>query len=201
MGGRGSSSMSSRTGSGGRVQKHHLRGSEIPDTPEKTAAYLGVSVEQAKEMYDAVQSWSGSLYTDIREYQRTGQGGQYVKDKEKALEAYIDAAPKWDGGATYRGMRLPQSVIDTYVPGAQVNMGGSASWSTDRGVAEGFATGATGGKKPVVVRCKTNKNGTSIRHFSYYKKEDEVLVSKKAWYNVTSTKVVNGITYVYVEEV
>lgn len=200
MGGRGSSSMSSRKGSGGRVQRHHLRGSEIPDTPEKTAAYLGVSVERAKKMYDAVQSWSGTLYSSIREYQRTGKGSQHVKDAERDLEGYIAAAPKWDGGATYRGMRLPQSVLDTYVPGARVNMGGSASWSTDKGVAEGFASGASGGKRPVVLRSKTNRNGTSIRHFSHFKKEDEVLVSKKTWYNVTSTKVINGITYVYVEE-
>lgn len=59
MGGRGSSSGTANgmrnTRRKERTQPWHLSKEEIPQTPEETAAYLGVSVEEAKELYSAIK--------------------------------------------------------------------------------------------------------------------------------------------------
>lgn len=203
MGGRGATSSHGKTKAKEKPrQKGHLTGDQIPKTPEETAKYLGVSVQEAKDMYGAVKDFSGTAYSLMRAAQR----GEKVADKYKRLaeqaEGYIDHAPKWGGGVTYRGIGLPASVVKSLTAGGtfDVNLG-TASWSTQESTARNFAKSSSG-DKPVVFVSQTQGKGTSIKHISYYGNESEVLVSKNAKYTVTniSTKPGSPYTYVYVKE-
>lgn len=203
MGGRGATSSHGKTKAKEKPrQKGHLTADEIPKTPEDTAKYIGVSVQEAKDMYGAVKDFTGTTYSLMRAAQR----GEKVDAKYKRLaelaEGYIDHAPKWGGGVTYRGMALSPSAVSSIKVGStfDVNLG-TASWSTQEGKAREFAT-PYNGNKGVVFVSQTQSKGTSIKHISYYSNENEVLVSKKAKYTVTSisTKPGSPYTYVYVKE-
>ncbi len=209
MGGRGASSFTAkvraRAAAKQPVQRGHLQGSEIPDTPEKTAAYLGVSVDVAKELHGSVRSYSGSAYSAIRQAQRTGKGSPQALKDAKNIETYIEKAPKWAGGSTYRGIKLDKATVKALRVGDKIDVNlGTASWSTAESTARSFSgSGYAGtGKRSVIFVSGTQTNGTSIKHISLFANENEVLVSKKAQYIIDSISIKPGspYTYVYVKE-
>lgn len=212
MGGRGSKSKTSSSAGNERrrrrerVQTDHLAPEEVPKTPEDTAAYLGVSVEQAKELYGSVNAYTGSQYKDMRAAQRGELDSEHYRRMASNLETYIDEAPKWAGGTTYRGLNLDQETAATLLKdwnkGATIDInGGTASWSTRLGVSENFAD-YYGKSAKLVFSCKTQRRGTSVKHISQHSLENEVLVSKDVRYRVVGTpKSKGGYTYIEVEEV
>lgn len=210
MGGRGASSSTAivkrrKSNREKPVQKGHLSAGEIPDTPEKTAAYLGVSVDVAKELHGSVRNYSGSSYAAIRQAQRTGKGSPQALKDAKNIETYIEHAPKWAGGTTYRGIKLDETTVKALQVGDKIDVNlGTASWSTAESTARSFSGGgyAGAGKRSVVFVSPTQSQGTSIKHISYYSGENEVLVSKKTQYIIDSISIKPGspYTYVYVKE-
>lgn len=208
MGGRGSSSATaSMVASSKPKQAGHLSSDETPKNAAETAAYLGVDEGTAKELYSAVKDFTGVYYTDIRKVQRGESDNETAALMGQRLEQYIAAAPKWDGGTTYRGMSLTQEdaakLLNNWNKGAiiDINGGGTASWSTSPDVSDSFAKGGGNKSVSIVFSCKTQSNGTSIRHISNYFSEQEVLVSKSSRYWVVGTpKKKGGITYIEVEE-
>lgn len=209
MGGRGATSSHGKTKAKAKpLQKGHLTADEIPKTPEETAKYIGSTVQEAKDMFDAVQDFAASAYSGIRRAQRGEKASdipelQKKYDSEaKRIEGYIERAPKWGGGVTYRGMSLPSSVVKGLTVGGtfDVNLG-TASWSTQESTARSFSKSGSGSRHVVFV-SQTQSKGTSIKHISYFAKENEVLVSKNAKYTITniSTKSGSPYTYVYVKE-
>lgn len=209
MGGRGATSSHGKTKTKEKPrQKGHLTADEIPKNAEETAKYIGSTVQEAKDMFDAVQDFTGSAYSGIRRTQRGEKASdipelQKKYDSEaKRIEGYIERAPKWGGGVTYRGMSLPASAVKGLKVGGtfDVNLG-TASWSTQESTARNFAKSSSG-DKPVVFVSQTQSKGTSIKHISNFTKENEVLVSKNAKYTITniSTKPGSPYTYVYVKE-
>lgn len=209
MGGRGATSSHGKTKAKAKpLQKGHLTADEIPKTPEETAKYIGSTVQEAKDMFDAVQDFTGSAYSGIRRAQRGEKASdipelQKKYDSEaKRIEGYIERAPKWGGGVTYRGMSLPSSVVKGLTVGGtfDVNLG-TASWSTQESTARSFSKSGSGSRHVVFV-SQTQSKGTSIKHISHFAKENEVLVSKNAKYAITniSTKSGSPYTYVYVKE-
>ncbi len=198
MGGRGAYSATAKAKKAAKVQKGHV-------TPEDVAAaggpaayiaqQLGVSDAKAKEYADAVEGWSKSDYNSIRKYFRGETDDPQVEKSAKSLQSFIEAAPKWDGGTTYRcegGHHAASLKV-----GMEFDMGGPASWSTSKTSASAF------GKTMFI--CKTQKKGTSIQGFSQFANEKEVLVGNGAKYKVT--KIYNGtgkyssFKYIEVEEV
>lgn len=198
LGGRGAYSATAKAKKAAKMQKSHV-------TPEDVAAaggpaayiaqQLGVSDAKAKEYADAITGWSGSDYRAIRKYFFGDPTASYIKEKAESLQSFLEAAPKWDGGTTYRcegGAHAAELKVGSYYePGAP------ASWSTSKTSASTF------GKTMFV--CKTQKKGTSIQGFSHFANEKEVLVGKDAKYKVT--KIYNGtgkyssFKYIEVEEV
>jgi len=204
MGGRGAYSATAKAKEKPK-QKGHLHGSQIPDTPEETAKYLGTSVERAKELYASVQEFTGSYYSSIRSAQRGESSDATALRNGDNLEAYIAAAPKWGGGMTYRGIGVSKETAATLMKnwnkGAiiDINGKGTASWSTDKSVSKSFASH---GEIHLVFQCRTQSKGTSIKHISHFNHEQEVLVSKNAKYRVVGVpKTSRGYTYIEVEEV
>lgn len=140
MGGRGATSSHGKTKTKEKPrQKGHLTGDQIPKTHEDTAKYLGVSVQEAKDMYGAVKDFSGTSYSLMRAAQR----GEKVDAKYKRLaeqaEGYIKNAPKWGGGVTYRGISLPASVVQSLKVGGTFDVNLGDDTDTTAAVAGGLA--------------------------------------------------------------
>jgi len=121
---------------------------------------------------------------------RRGHTLKEMQERAESLERYIECAPKWNGGTTYRGMSLSnkelENIIEEFKNG-EGNMLGSASWSEEKKVSMGFAydhIGETsqkfGDKKEnaVLLYTKKHKRATPIRHISEFQGEMEVLSSK-----------------------
>lgn len=114
MGGRGQRSATAKRREKPK-QRGHLMPSEIPKTPEETARYLGVSVQEAKDMYGAVRDFTGFSYTDMRRAQNSSNPDAYYLRKANLAERYIANAPKWGGGETFRGINVDAKTAATYV--------------------------------------------------------------------------------------
>lgn len=174
------------------------------DNPSKYVANeLGISEDEAKNYLSALKGYTGdNNYGAIRDAQRGGKQSAKIVQMGNDVETYIDKAPKWSGGETYRGVTLSKKELNSLVVGATIDMGGTSSWSSKQSVATKFADKAKyyRGKNPVVFVSTTQKNGTGIRHLSKLKSEEEVLVSKNSKYTINDMKVIKGITYVYVGE-
>lgn len=169
---------------------------------------LGVLPQKAKEYSEALYFYTDDFnhVKNIRAYQR----GENVKNdlevirQERALEEYIQQAPKWNGGETFRGIKLTEDELKQYVVGTELDMSGTSSWSSDEDTAIGYAGygNPPSGKLSVVFHSLTQKNGTSVRHLSPFTNEDEVLVSKRSRYRVIkATKTQDGVNHIYLEEV
>ena len=112
---------------------------------------------------------------------------------------WVERAPKWGGGETFRGINVGESVAATYKSVAIIDVNhGTASWSTTQAVSLAFSSHGEGQR--VVFRSPTQPKGTSIKHVWCFQKEDEVLVSKTSRYKVVSTMRSDGIPFVDVRE-
>ena len=186
----------------------HDRFSPQDAATDRMAEYLGVSEKEAAELSNAVWGFTRDYSSYIRAIQNNDT--EKVKDLPKPMreamekyaqniEKYVNLAPKWDGGTTYRGINVSKNTVAKYKVGGIIDANkGTASWSSDREVARDFASGK---KTKVVFSCKTQSKGTSVKHLAKYGNEKEVLVSKNAEYKITSMKEKNGVVYIDVKEV
>ena len=143
--------------------------------------------------------------------------GHKIKDIKKRaadLEEFIERSPQWKGGTTYRGMSLSESELSEAIAdlkaGTFTNLG-SASWSTEKSVADRFAgykigeisdTNGDLRTNYVVLILKEQKHATSIQHLSKYAKEAEVLASKRCRYKFVKQYTEEGDwgdTTIYIE--
>lgn len=185
----------------GHKTAQYLDGKNPDDnTYQKVANDLHVSKKKAQDMVDSVNTYSGPYSGEIRASSR-GENDVY-KHEADMCEEFIKASPKWAGGKLYRGIRLPdKAAADAIIAKAwkkqPIDMQGISSWSSKKSVADDFAGG---GHHPVVFvtnGTSTNK-GTSIRHLSKYKSENEVLMSKDAVFTPTKIRAAkDGTIYIY----
>lgn len=192
------------------TQSGHLEGSLYNTAAgvEWIRQATGASPQTAKSYQQAVEGFSYQWDYEIRYYQKNGtfaashhgHSDDSVKKKAEDLENYIKAAPKWAGGTTYRGVSLNDADLKAIKVGKPVNAnnGGSASWSTNQYTAEGFSNGKNPNR--VVFISPTQSKGTSIKHLSKFKGENEVLTSKDSQYIVKKKYKKSNVTYVEVVE-
>lgn len=172
---------------------------------------LGIDEGTASRYNDAVESYSSSYYTDIRNYQkgRPQNASQRKLDRYKQwgedLEQFIAQSPKWGGGTTYRGFSTSperyEKLLADMASGKELDMGGTSSWSTSKVQAEKFAKLNGWDDYSVIIECKGPNRGTSIRALAAYPDEDEVLVSRHARYKITGTRQEGSFMIFEVEEV
>ena len=186
---------------GGRGVASHVSyygGNSSGDTPtsEEIASYLGLPLQEATAAYDAVRRYTGSEYQEIRESQIEGK----PSEDAELVEKFIEHAPQWADGTTYRGVGLSEADIGKMKVGAEVkpSQGALGSWSADIEIAQDFA-GTNPNRKPVVFVAKTQKHATSVTKFSKFPHEAEVLVSSRTRYRVTKMENKDGIRYVHVD--
>ena len=191
--------------------EHPQRGARQTST-EFIMKQLGIDERTARRYNDAVRSYSGNYYTEIRNYQKGRQQNASQADLDRYkqlgedLEQFIAQSPKWGGGTTYRGFHTSperyEKLLADMASGKELDMGGTSSWSTNRSKAEQFSSSDAGiDDWLVVLECKGPNRGTSIRALSIYTEEDEVLVSRQARYKITGTRQEGSFAIFEVEEV
>ncbi|MBQ3147451.1 MAG: hypothetical protein IJB91_06965 [Oscillospiraceae bacterium] len=174
------------------------------------AAELGISTEMATEYIDVIMDYtdtSTNVYSEVRRYQREEPLQFLTQEEAKALsdkiEAYIQKAPRWNGGTTFRGSTVSDIELASYVPGYELHMGGVASWSDQESVARDFAVKNVTADRPnsVIYHCDTQGKGTGIQHISVVEMEAEVLCSKESRYVVDKVEIdENHVYHVYLKE-
>lgn len=204
-------------------QKSHLGKRLTPNEAIKhLMSTIGCTKEEARDYYNAAHDFTHQWDYEIRAVQsgngatlksKHGHPKKLIQKKAEDIEKLIAVSPKWAGGTTYRGMSLSKKELDNTL--ALLKQGkfhnfGTASWSTIKGKAIGFAeswlgkTSATFGDKktqPVVLVLHKQKNATSIQHMSEYFGEYEVIASKDCRYKMVKTYKEGRYTIIEVEAI
>lgn len=177
---------------------------------KKIMEQTGCTQDEARVMRDAVNHFTFQWDYEIRHYQTgakfTSHHNHSMQDIARDAEAcdkYIDMAPKWNGGRTYRGIAVDDATMqkfkDAMTNGDEIDMLGTSSWSTDEDTSAGFAKSNAGkGDKKLIFYTDDPQYGTSITHLSHFnEKENEVLCSSKARWKIVSIRpgTHNGIDY------
>ena len=179
---------------------------------------IGCDSAMAERYADAVYSFSYQWDYEIRHLQTGEKFKSYhnhtmaqIRQKAKDLEDYIDKAPKWDGGTTYRGMSLSEKELKnliTELKNGQGDMMGTSSWTTKEHIGQHFSEMHVGEYSPkfkdektesVILVAKKQSKATSIQHMSKYgSREAEVLSSKDVRWKFVKTWEEDGYTYIEV---
>lgn len=179
---------------------------------------IGCDSAMAERYADAVYSFSYQWDYEIRHLQTGEKFKSYhnhtmaqIRQKAKDLEDYIDKAPKWDGGTTYRGMSLSEKELKnliTELKNGQGDMMGTSSWTTKEHIGQHFSEMHVGEYSPkfkdektesVILVAKKQGKATSIQHMSKYgSREAEVLSSKDVRWKFVKTWEEDGYTYIEV---
>lgn len=153
----------------------------------------GATEAEATAMLNAVQRFTGNGYENIRAIERgeppvyavdPASDVAYYTDLSRSLNAYIDTAPKWDGGKTYRGIIDENGALYGSVKiGDVIDMGGTASWTSVEAKAIDRAN-KTDEVGIVFIVDSQRKYGTSTAALSQFPAEYEVTSSRRAQYEV-----------------
>lgn len=172
---------------------------------EVTKTNCNVTEEVAKDYNEAVKNFTWQWDWEIRQVQmgnttftsRHGHTIEQVKKRAEDIEKFIASAPKWNGGTTYRGMSVSIETIDEWKAligtDTEIDMRGTASWSTKRAVSERFARYHLKEKNPLgqmqteraMYECVKPQYGTSIEYLSECQGEHEILCSVKCKWKIT----------------
>lgn len=179
--------------------KQQKREYERMDKKEAVAEIIkqtGCTAEKADFMYESIRDFSFGAYQDMRTVQMGGtdiwdlrHSVKEWKERVDACEEFITKSPKWNGGATYRGMHVSEDYLDELYEKSKncttINMNGISSWSTSKKVAEGYTYPTP--KTPIRIIFETDdaQIGTSIAHISIHPNEKEILCSKNNEYFIS----------------
>ena len=182
-------------------QKKHFKAMSQGDAKVALQNTLSCSKADADKYFDAVYGFSFQWDFEIRHYQmgvkfKSKYGHKMTEIRQKALdiEEFIKKSPKWNGGTTYRGMAVDDQTLQAFKDAMnnnqQIDMLGTASWSTNRSISEGFAhrNAMNGLNNAIIFKTDKAQYGTSIRHCSNFPQESEVLCSKDSRYIIKSIK-------------
>lgn len=194
-------------------QKQHptIKATEA-ETIDKVKMLTNTDSQTAKKLYDAARSFTYQWDYEIRQIEcgnnvksKHNHSLEDIAQKANDLEDFIAKSPQWNGAKTYRGMSLSKRELDELriaLKNGTADMKGSASWSTDRKVAEKFAmsklgenTDSYGTTKdiPVIMIAKGHYKATSIMYLSKFGiDEKEVIASKNCRYRLIEEKRHNG---------
>ena len=186
----------SSTSESEQKERGHIPFTSYENSLETVKQELGCDEKQANKYIDGIGSYTSENYEAIRAYQQ-GVKNHYTKkfsNDANTIEDYISKAPHWNDGTLYRGINLDGDPTNIFKSGTELDMQGTSSWSSDKGVSEAFAWGK--GKR-VIFQCESISKATSISHISATPSENEILVSKDTKY--VSKKVTKKGRYYYVE--
>ena len=169
------------------TRQEYVKESKTNNIVESMERKLGVSNNEAKNMLEAIEEYTLSSYTSIRDAEQYG-GDPEGEEYSKNLSEFIDKSPKWNAPA-YRGIQVSQGMVDKLLTskGQIIDMGGTSSWSSEKRIAELFSVPKSG-KKGVLFEVEKPGRATSIAHLSHMPDEGEVLVHKNQKYKIMDAK-------------
>lgn len=173
---------------------------------------LEISEDRAIQLTDATMAFTDTYFTDVRRYQQglsvSNIDVNKMKEISDSVEEYINLAPTWNGGETFRGLSVSDAELASYQAGKIMDgvkdIGGTASWSNTEYIARFYATSKLTYERPnaVMYHCSTQSKGTGIRHISVFEHENEVLCSKESIYEIVKVEIdAENIIHVYLKEV
>jgi len=147
-----------------------------PVMPEKPTAPEGIEWRDAlsKEEKEAVKNWSGTDYTDIRKYQKTGRGDDYIKQVTQNLENALNKDGAYDGVA-WRGASARPVDYKELLNAKEFKFNAFSSASTKSSVAQDFLGMVPENRKAVLFKIHS-KTAVDISKASKFAKESEVLI-------------------------
>lgn len=166
------------------------------------ASDCNVDMGKAKEWHDVVNMYAANAYKDIRDAQMGKNKDAKAIKQGQEIEQFIANAPKYNG-KIYRGISVDGATLAKLKEkGADVDMYGTSSWSSDANVADMFSGNnrAGGADNRVILVANKLSKAVSIDKYLEEATESEVLVSKDVKCKSAGYKEKNGITYIYVNE-
>lgn len=165
------------TTTGGRFTSDELEGEDdIYDESDFQEELRHWEKSLSIEEIDAIERWTKTDWTTIREYEKDGVDDALVR----AFNGALDKAPKYDG-VVFRGLHIVSKDLKDklFTVGAEVGFRASSSASRDSDVARSFAVGS---RVILQIRCKT---GVSIENLSNTDEpEQEVVLRRNTRYRV-----------------
>ena len=160
----------------GKIIKDYYKESGIT-LPEK----------EAENIYKSLSEFTGSDYGEVREIQKIGidkflkknphikksVAKQYLKEADK-IDDFLKNAPKYPEESIYRGLNIEESKIDSIFKKGKIFVDDSVSSFSDK-------KDLFGGN---VYLHTTNKSGVSIKAFSRYPGESEVLMPRNTQFMI-----------------
>ena len=144
------------------------------------AERLGVTENKAKKTVKSINTFTGGGYQEFRRKDKLDKPDSDVK----RINEFLNAAPKFQG-STYRGLRIKNSELTTFLESSArgIKLDAMSSFSSDQTQAKMFAsTGGDVTQTGVLLKVKSNRSGVSIRSFSKFPDEKEVLTPKGTKY-------------------
>jgi SPP1 gp7 family putative phage head morphogenesis protein len=176
------------------VRNEQLSIDTIPGLIKQVEKDTGLIGQEAINMTEAVQSFTGNSYEGIRAVQM-GQIPKFpagVEDissfteKGNIIEKYITKAPKYTK-EIYRGIDLNldrSKVEEIFKVGDIVDMKGTSSWSTKFETVKQFG--------PIRFISEDTPLSTAIGHLSIHPTESEVIVSKTVKFKIIKIERTTG---------
>ena len=151
-------------------------------TQAEIAQKLQVSSTEAFTMLESVLGWTGDP-GDTKSSELKGK----PNEQTKALNDFIDKAPKYNG-SIHRGLYLNNESLDAFLDSIKDGMvlKHTSSFSSSESVAKEFAVkDSKNGAVGVVLTVKKNSSGVSVKPFSFFPEEDEVIAPTGTKYKVS----------------
>jgi SPP1 gp7 family putative phage head morphogenesis protein len=161
---------------------------ELGSDEDKLRSMMNYSSLDEESVTDAAEALFGFVsdphhcYFDGADSEIRSRATPEASKRADAIQKYIDASPKAEG-TIYRGMAIPQEMLDSLQPGTEFNENQYAisSWSTSENVGQRYASNSKNkyGGERVVFEYSNPMHGTPIAHLSPVPIEQEVLVNNK----------------------
>ena len=126
---------------------------------------------------EAFKKYTGMYYSNIRKFQKTGEGAAEVIKWTKDLEEAFKTAPRWTQ-KSYRGIgNLKPNILKNITGNETMTFDSFTSTSRSFYRAKGFANLNKSAKNSVVFEIE-GKTGVNIEDLSKFRKEEEILFHK-----------------------
>lgn len=136
---------------------------------------LNIGETEATRIHNSVRYYTSDGYRAVRNINNKSDSATYGRIN---LETLISRSPSYDG-MIYRGIQLENDIGENFVSqlvkGAEIDMKGISSWSSNANKAKDFAM-KNYNKTSVIFETK-NVTGIGIEHLSVVVSENEVLHS------------------------
>lgn len=150
----------------------------------------------ARKLQSSLQEWLGGDYEAFSRGDRAGDVG--------IIDAGLRRMGAYDSDI-FRGMHFSTNStsdmdafreFETIEPGSKIEMRSVSSWTSNRGIADGYANIGSDESKSVVLKCSSNETAVGVQHVSKWRTtEAEVLAPSDAEWEVVGVREVNMYDY------